>query len=56
MMGLLERAYEQGAFGFTTGLTYVPSCLAEPDEIDALVRLTARHDRLTQRSQGHVRT
>ncbi|HVW70149.1 MAG TPA: amidohydrolase family protein [Steroidobacteraceae bacterium] len=46
MRRLLARCFEQGAFGFTTGLTYVPSCLAGPAEISDLVGLTASYDRL----------
>jgi len=46
MRALLTRCFEQGAFGFTTGLTYVPSCLAGPTEIAELVGLTAAFDRL----------
>lgn len=46
MRRLLAQCFEQGAFGFTTGLTYVPSCLAGAEEIDDLVELTARYDRL----------
>jgi N-acyl-D-amino-acid deacylase len=46
MSDMLARCFEQGAFGFTTGLSYVPSCLANADEIALLVRLTAAHERL----------
>lgn len=46
MLRLLAQCFEQGAFGFTTGLTYVPSCLADTQELTDLVKLTASHDRL----------
>lgn len=46
MRRLLAQCFEQGAFGFTTGLSYVPSCLADADEIADLVGLTASYDRL----------
>jgi len=46
MLTLLGQCYEQGAFGFTTGLSYVPSCLADADEINELVTLTESYDRL----------
>lgn len=46
MLQLLNECFEQGAFGFTTGLTYIPSMLAEPDEIAKLLKATRAHDRL----------
>jgi N-acyl-D-amino-acid deacylase len=46
MRRLLAQCFEQGAFGFTTGLSYVPSCLADAEEIADLVGLTAFNDRL----------
>ncbi len=46
MRNLLAQCFDQGAFGFTTGLTYVPSCLANSEEIAELVGLTASYDRL----------
>ncbi|WP_435070583.1 N-acyl-D-amino-acid deacylase family protein [Amycolatopsis thermoflava] len=38
---LLRTALEQGAFGLSTGLTYVPSSFATPDELHALGRVVA---------------
>lgn len=46
MRRLLAQCFEQGAFGFTTGLTYVPSCLADAQELTDLVKLTVSYDRL----------
>lgn len=43
---LLTQCFEQGAFGFTTGLTYVPSCLGDARELADLVTLTAANDRI----------
>ena len=39
----LERALEQGAFGFSTGLTYVPSMFGSPAEIALLGGVAARY-------------
>jgi N-acyl-D-aspartate/D-glutamate deacylase len=41
---LLESTLEQGAFGFTTGLTYVPSMFGSGAEITMLAKVAARHD------------
>jgi N-acyl-D-amino-acid deacylase len=46
MRRLLAQCFEQGAFGLTTGLSYVPSCLADGNEITDLVALTASYGRL----------
>ena len=43
---LLDEQLQQGAFGFSTGLTLVPGAYAEEDEIVALVEVVARHDAL----------
>jgi N-acyl-D-aspartate/D-glutamate deacylase len=43
---LLEECLEQGALGFTTGLTYVPSMFGTPEEIAALGAVAARYDAL----------
>lgn len=43
---LLEQSLEAGAFGFTTGLTYVPSMFGSLEEIILLARVVARHDAL----------
>lgn len=40
---LLEDALEQGAFGFTSGLTYSPSMFATTDELIELGKIAARH-------------
>ncbi|MEX2672274.1 MAG: amidohydrolase family protein [Phycisphaeraceae bacterium] len=46
MLHLLQESFEQGAFGFTTGLTYTPSGLAPQDELLELIECTVRYDRL----------
>ncbi len=43
---LLGEALEQGAFGLSTGLTYVPSRFAEEPEIQALAGVLSTHGRL----------
>jgi len=43
---LLEECLEQGALGFSTGLTYVPSMFGTTDEIATLGEIAARHDAL----------
>lgn len=35
----LERALDEGASGFSTGLVYTPGCYARPEEIHALARI-----------------
>lgn len=40
--GALEEALDQGAFGLSTGLEYVPGRYTPPAEITALARLVAR--------------
>lgn len=46
MAGLLEVAFSQGAAGFSTGLYYSPCMHATDEELLALLRVTAKHDRL----------
>lgn len=46
MTGLLDEGLEQGAVGLSTGLVYAPVCFAEEDELVALARTVAAHDRL----------
>ena len=43
MERLLAEAMEQGAFGFSAGLTLAPSAYATTDEIAALCRVAARY-------------
>jgi N-acyl-D-amino-acid deacylase len=43
MEALVAKAMEDGAVGFSTGLTYVPGTYAETDEIVALARVAARY-------------
>jgi N-acyl-D-aspartate/D-glutamate deacylase len=46
LCALLERMLDQGAFGMTTGLTYVPSRYAPTSELLALCRVLQRRGRL----------
>lgn len=46
LMELLRESFEQGAFGFTTGLSIIPSCLAHHDELTQLIGLSAQYDRM----------
>lgn len=46
MRQLLERMLDQGAFGMTTGLTYVPSRYAPIEELVSLCETLARRKRL----------
>ncbi|MHC1692761.1 MAG: amidohydrolase family protein [Sphaerochaetaceae bacterium] len=46
MVSLLEQAFDQGAVGFSSGLYYAPCMFATADELEALLRATARRDRL----------
>jgi N-acyl-D-amino-acid deacylase len=43
MKGLLEDAMNQGSFGLSTGLIYVPGTFAKTDEIIALAKIAAKH-------------
>jgi N-acyl-D-aspartate/D-glutamate deacylase len=44
MRRLVAQGMEQGAFGFSTGLTLVPSAYAEIDEVVELAKVAARYD------------
>jgi N-acyl-D-amino-acid deacylase len=44
MKNLLTEALEQGAFGMSTGLIYVPGTYSNTEEIVALAKLVAAHD------------
>ena len=46
MTGLLAEGLQDGAVGLSTGLVYAPLCFAEEDELVALARTVAAHDRL----------
>lgn len=46
MVRLLERDLDQGAFGFSTGLTHVPSAYGPEREVTELVRVVASRDAL----------
>jgi N-acyl-D-aspartate/D-glutamate deacylase len=43
MKALVEKGLEEGAWGLSTGLIYVPGTYAETDEIVELARIVARH-------------
>jgi N-acyl-D-amino-acid deacylase len=43
MEALVAKAMEDGAVGFSTGLTYVPGTYAETDEVVALARVAAEY-------------
>jgi N-acyl-D-amino-acid deacylase len=43
MKALVEKAMNDGAFGFSTGLIYVPGTWAKDDEIIALAKVAAAH-------------
>lgn len=46
MQRLLRECLDQGAFGLSTGLSYVPSQFADPEEINALARIVRDHNAL----------
>lgn len=43
---LLEACLDEGAFGLTSGLVFIPGCWAEPAELVQLARAVARRDGL----------
>ncbi|MBM3789478.1 MAG: D-aminoacylase [Acidobacteria bacterium] len=43
MQGLIEKAMQEGAVGFSTGLLYVPGTYAGTEEVVALARAAAKH-------------
>jgi N-acyl-D-amino-acid deacylase len=45
MKRLVEDAFEQGAFGFSTGLIYMPGVFAKTDELIELTKATSRYGR-----------
>ncbi len=46
MVSLLHQSYEQGCFGFSSGLYYAPCMFASHDELVALLEETARWNRV----------
>ena len=42
LVRLAEQAFDDGAFGLSTGLEYWPGNMAAPDEIDAMAQVAAR--------------
>jgi N-acyl-D-amino-acid deacylase len=45
MQDLVDRAFEQGALGLSSGLEYFPGNMAPTDELVALCKIAAKHDR-----------
>jgi N-acyl-D-amino-acid deacylase len=45
MKRLVEEAFEQGAFGFSTGLIYMPGVFAKTEELIELTRTVSRYGR-----------
>ena len=43
MQALVEKAMEEGAVGFSTGLLYVPGTYADTDEVVSLARVASRY-------------
>lgn len=43
MEGYVEQGMKEGAFGFSTGLKYLPGTFAKTDEVIALSKIAARH-------------
>lgn len=43
MQRRLAQAMEEGAWGYSTGLIYPPSCYAQTDELIALARVASQH-------------
>ena len=46
MAELLDEAFDQGAYGFSTGLEYWPGNICSPEHIAPLCEVAARRDRL----------
>ena len=43
MAELVRQSMQEGAFGLSSGLKYIPGAYAEPDEVVALARVAAEH-------------
>lgn len=56
MKALVERAMNDGAVGFSTGLIYVPGSFAKTDEIVALAKVAAAHDGIYVSHMRHENT
>lgn len=57
MLDLLENELHAGALGLSFGLLYVPGCFADRDEITALMKVVARHNKLCTvhlKSEGNM--
>ena len=46
MVELLDEAFDQGAYGFSTGLEYWPGSICAPEHIVPLCEIASRRDRL----------
>jgi N-acyl-D-amino-acid deacylase len=53
MCELLAEAFAAGASGFSTGLMYAPGSSAPPDELEALCRVVAKHQKVYT---SHIRS
>ncbi|MBC7235833.1 MAG: amidohydrolase family protein [Chloroflexi bacterium] len=46
MQGLLRQCLEEGAFGMSSGLVFIPGCWSDTEELIALARVVAEYDGL----------
>ena len=46
MCNILDRELAAGAVGFSAGLLYVPGCFADMDELVALLKVVAKHNKV----------
>ena len=46
MKDLLEKCLDEGAFGMSSGLVFIPGCWSDTDELVELCKLVAKRDRL----------
>jgi len=46
MIALLESSLDEGAFGMSSGLVFIPGCWSETRELVELAKVVARHDGL----------
>lgn len=53
MAGLIDRALEEGAYGVSLGMEYVPMINATTDELKAVAQAVARHDGIVM---SHMRS
>lgn len=46
MTAMLDRAFDEGAYGLSSGLIYPPSCYSDTEELVALAKVAAESDRI----------